>query len=52
MPAPCFQVRLKVFISSLHANIKLDESGWFTVSKHSVLFLYFYKMTQFKFAMD
>ena len=43
LPAPCFQVRLEVFLSFLHAKVGRERLVYFIVSNHSVLNLYFYK---------
>ena len=45
LPAPCFQVRLEVFLSFLHAKVGREWLVYFTVSNHSALKSLFYKMT-------
>ena len=43
LPAPCFQVRLEVFLSFLHAKNGRERLVYFIVSNLSVLNLYFIK---------
>ena len=43
LPAPCFQVRLEVFFSFLHAKVGRERLVYFIVSYHIVLNLYFIK---------
>ena len=43
LQAPCFQVRLEVFLSFLHAKVGCERLVYFIVSNHSVLNLYFIK---------
>lgn len=43
LPAPCFQVRLEVFLSFLHAKLGRERLVYFIVSNHSVLNIYFIK---------
>ena len=43
LPAPCFQVRLEVFLSFLYAKVGRERLVYFIVSNHSVLNLYFIK---------
>ena len=43
LPAPCFQVRLEVFLSFLHTKVRRKRLVYFIVSNHSVLNLYFIK---------
>ena len=45
LPAPCFQVRMEVFLSFLHAKVGRERLVYFIVSNHSVLKSLFYKMT-------
>ena len=41
LPAPCFQVRLEVFLSFLYTKVGRERLVYFIVSHHSVLNLYF-----------
>ena len=43
LPAPCFQVRLEVFLSFLYAKVGCERLVYFIVSNHSVLNPYFIK---------
>ena len=43
LPAPCFQVRLEVFLSFLHAKVGRERLVYFIASNHSVFYLYFIK---------